>query len=125
MYLLKIGDYMTPCPSDYVGTTSTAVDSGRNAMSVVIGNVIREDMAAVTATWNYLSVEEWAKILQLFSGKHGGSFYQWVTFFDQVTATMRKARMYVGDRTTGGMVVFDRNGNPKGWQNPKLELVEK
>lgn len=125
MNLLKIGNYVPPCPSDYTGTTSTAVDSGRNTMSVAIGSVVREDVAGVTATWNYLSVEEWAKILQQFSSKHGGSFYQWVTFFDQVTATKRKTRMYVGDRTTGGMAVLDINGKPKGWLNPKLELVEK
>ena len=32
--------------------------------------------------------------------------------------------MYVGDRTSSGMIYLDKNGNPQGWLNPKLSLVE-
>lgn len=125
MALLKIGGYVPPCPSDYIGTTSTIVDSGRNINGVVVGAVVREDVGAVSASWKYISVSDWAKILQQFSSKHGGSFYQRVTYFDQGLNTIRTCKMYVGDRTTGGMAVLDRNGEPKGWLNAKLELVEK
>lgn len=123
--LLKIGSHTPPCPSTYVGTTSTGVNTGRNVSGVVVGGVVRENIAAVTATWSYITIEDWKKILQQFNSVYGGSFYQRVTFFNQDTGTVRTAKMYVSDRTTGGMCVFDENGKPKGWQDAKLELIEK
>lgn len=123
--LKEIGNYKPPCPSTYVGTTSTVVDSGRNTKGVVIGGVVREDVGAISVTFEYIPVDVWAKILQQFDSRFGGSFYQWVTYYDQVTATTTKRKMYVGDRTTSGMHILDRKGNPQGWIGAKLELVEK
>lgn len=119
-------DNFTPkCSSTYVGTESTVVDSGRNVSGVVIGSVVRESVCAIDATWNYISVEDWAKILQQFNSKYGGSFYRRVTFFNQVSANWESKTFYVGDRTTAGLIVLDHNGNPRGWQNAKLSLVER
>lgn len=123
--LQKVGKYKPPCPSEYVGKTSTIVDAGRNVKGVVVGAVVREDVAAVDVTFAYISVDVWAKILQQFDSKYGGSFYQWVTFFDQVSAKSSTRKMYVGDRTTAGMNVLDKHGKPQGWLGAKLELVEK
>lgn len=123
--LQKVGNYKLPCPSEYVGKTSTIVDAGRNVQGVVVGAVVREDVAGIDVTFNYISVDVWAKILQQFDSKYGGSFYQWVTFFDQVSAKTSTRKMYVGDRTTAGMHILDKKGNPQGWLGAKLELVEK
>lgn len=125
MKLIKIGNYKLPCPSTYVATTSTIVDSGRNVNGKVIGAVVREDVAAIDATYKYISVEEWATILQLFSAKHGGSFYRKVTFYDQVSNSIVTRTMYIGDRTSSGLHILDKNGNPQGWCDAKLSLVEK
>lgn len=123
--LFKIGNFTPECPSSYVGTESTVVDSGRNVQGVVVGSVVRESVCAIDATWNYIEIEDWAKILQQFNTKYGGSFYRRVTFFNQVSASWETKTFYVGDRTTAGLIVLDRNGNPRGWQNAKLSLVER
>lgn len=122
--LLQIRNTVIKCPSTYVGTESTVVDSGRNLQGVAIGAVIRESLASVDVSWSYISVESWSNILKLFNSKYGGSFYNKVTFFNQVSGQLETRTMYVSDRTSSGMIVFDRNGNPRGYQDAKLSLVE-
>lgn len=123
--LFYFKNYTPPCPSSYVATTSTVVDSGRNINGYVIGGVVREDVAAIDITYNYISVKEWHNILKQFDGKQGGSFYKSVTFFNQSTNSWGTRTFYVGDRTTGGLHILDKNGKPQGWLNAKLSLVEK
>lgn len=125
MKLIKIGNYKPKCPSEYNATTSTIVDSGRNVNGKVIGAVVRENVAAIDITFNYISVEDWATILQCFDSNYGGSFYRNVTFYDQVSNSLVTRKMYVGDRTSNGLHILDKNGNPQGWLGAKLSLVEK
>lgn len=122
--LINIAGYDLPTPSDYVGNTADLVDSGRNTQGVVVGAVIRHDVAKVTATYKYLTCEQWSNILKKFNPKYGGSFYNEVTFYNQVSNSWETRTMYVGDRTSSGMIYLDKNGNPQGWLNPKLSLVE-
>ena len=107
-----------------MGNTADLVDSGRNTQGVVVGAVIRHDVAKVTATYKYLTCEQWSNILKKFNPKYGGSFYNDVTFYNQVSNSWETRTMYVGDRTSSGMIYLDKNGNPQGWLNPKLSLVE-
>lgn len=122
--LIRVGNYDIPTPSTYLGNTADIVDSGRNVEGRVIGSVIRHDVGKVEASWRYLTVKEWSDILKRFNPKYGGSFYNKVTFFNQVTATWETRTMYVGDRTTGGLIQLDKNGNPQGYVQCKLALVE-
>lgn len=123
--LVIIGDDALPTPSSYVGLTSTLVDSGRNTEGVMIGAVIREDVGKVELMWNFLTVAQWAAILQKFSSTFGGAFSQKVTFYDQVRADWITREMYVGDRTSAGSIQLDPiTGAPKGWKGPKLSLIE-
>lgn len=122
--LINIAGYDLPCPSEYVGNTADIVDSARNVQGVVVGAVIRQDVAKVTATYKYLTVKQWSDVLKRFNPKYGGSFYNDVTFFNQVTGTWETRRMYVSDRTSSGMIHFDKEGNPQGWLGPTLSLVE-
>lgn len=123
--LVTVGGSALPTPSSYVGLTSTLVDSGRNTEGVMIGAVIREDVGKVEVMWNYLTVAQWASILQKFSSTFGGSFSQNVEFFDQVRADWITREMYVGDRTSSGLIQLDPvTGIPRGWKNPKLSLIE-
>lgn len=118
--LVTIAGYELPEPSTYSANTATLVDSARNVSGYVIGSVIRSDVAKVEISWRYLTVEQWADILSLFSR----SFYNDVTFFNQSSGGYETRRMYVGDRTAGMWRRHPVTGEIMGWTNPKLSLVE-
>jgi hypothetical protein len=123
--LITIGNTPLPPPSKYVGLTADIVDSARNVEGYVVGAIVRSDVGKVEADFNYISADEWSAILKLFNPKHGGSFYNDVTFFNQVTADWETRRMYVGDRTTSGAVKVDPDtGAVVGWLGAHLSLVE-
>lgn len=121
--MVSIGSFNFPEPSTYSATTSTIVDSGRNVQGYVIGAVIRDDVARVDCSWNFISASDWAAILAKFSPARGGSFYNDVTFYCQDTNTWETREMYVGDRSAQ---VFLRNkdGSIKGYQGASLALIE-
>lgn len=121
--LVSIGEFNFPAPSTYEATTSTIVDSGRNVEGYVIGAVIRDDVAKVAMTWNFISAQDWANILAQFSPSKGGSFYQDVTFFLQDNNAWTTREMYVSDRTAG-IYLRNADGSIKGYTNASLSLVE-
>ena len=124
--LVSIGGVDLPTPSSYIGTTSTLVDSGRNAEGYVIGAVVRDDVAKVEMTFNYLPIQEWSNMLKMFSPKFGGSFYNEVTFFDETAGDWTTREMYVSDRTSGGMLKVEPNtGQPVGVVKAKFSLIER
>lgn len=123
--LITIGSFDVPNPSTYVGTEATVVDSARNVQGVVVGAVVRESVAKVEATWRYMSAAQWAQIMQLFNESYGGSFYQNVTFFNQLTNGWTTRKMYVGDRTTSGAFMLNpTTGGVSGYTEPRLSLIE-
>ena len=122
--LVSIAGYDLPNPSSYTGGSSTLVDSARNTAGVVIGSVIREDVAKIELSWNYLTTEQWARILKCFNSAYGGNFYNEVTFFNHTSGTYETRTFYVGDRTSSGVFMLDDDGVPIGWKNPKLNLIE-
>lgn len=118
--LVTIAGYELPEPSTYSANTATLVDSARNVQGVVIGSVIRNDVAKVELSWRYLTVEQWARILSLFNK----SFYNSVTFFNQSTGTYTTRQMYVSDRTAG---IWRRHPVTKevmGWTECRISLIE-
>lgn len=133
MALVTINGYSLPTPSTYVGNTATIVDSARNVSGYVVGTVIRNDVAKVSMTWNFIKPDEWAAILRLFEPAYGGSFYQNVTFLNQTANTYATRLMYVGDRTSSGIFLLynERNapsqdliGTPMGYRGASLSLIE-
>lgn len=115
-----------PMPSTYTANTADLVDSARNVKGVVVGSVIRSDVAKVELSWNYLTMAQWAEVLELFNGKGTGKFYNKVRFLNQVTNAFETRTMYVSDRSNGGIV---QNIGPgatgfSGWTNCQLSLVE-
>ena len=116
--LITVESTVLPDPSEYIGTTVDVVDSGRNAAGVVVSDVVRSDIAKVEAVWNFISSEQWATILSLFKDNFTNS----VTFYNQTTGGFDTRTMYIGDRTTGGMVTS--RGEIKGWETAKLTLIE-
>lgn len=118
--LVTVNGVELPEPSSYEGTTSTIVDSGRNVQGKVVGAVVRNDVAKVTMSWNYLTAKQWATILSLFTA----NFYCSVRFYNQATAGYTMRQMYVSDRTAGMWRRSPNNGSVMGWTGAKLSLVE-
>ena len=118
--LVTIAGYELPEPSEYSASTSTLVDSARNVSGYVIGSVIRSDVAKVELKWRYLTVEQWANVLRLFTN----SFYNTVTFYNQSTGSYTTRQMYVGDRSAGMWRRHPSTGDVMGWIDCKLSLVE-
>lgn len=118
--LVSVGGYAFPEPSSYSATTATIVDSARNVEGKVVGAVVRSDVAKVELSWKYLTVQQWADVLSLFSH----SFYNDVRFFNQTTANYDMRTMYVSDRTAGMWRRHPETGEVMGWTNCALSLVE-
>lgn len=118
--LVSIGGYNLPEPSSYSAVTSTIVDSARNVQGKVVGSVVRSDLAKIELSWKYLTAEQWATVLSLFTS----SFYNDVRFLNQATNTYDVRTMYVSDRNSS---MWRRNpvtGEVMGYTNCSLSLVE-
>lgn len=122
--LVSVGNYDFPEPSAYTGNTSTLVDSARNAQGVMIGAVLRDDVAKVEISWKYLTVEQWARIQKCFRQSSGGKFINLVSFFDQSVGGWVTKEMYVSDRKSGMWRRDPENGDILGWTDCALSLVE-
>jgi len=122
--LVSVGNYDFPEPSAYSGNTSTLVDSARNAQGVMIGAVLRDDVAKVEISWKYLTVEQWARVQKCFRQSSGGKFINLVSFFDQSVGGWVTKEMYVSDRKSGMWRRDPENGDILGWTDCALSLVE-
>lgn len=118
--LVTVAGVALPEPSEYSASTSTLVDSARNVSGVVIGSVVRNDVAKVELRWRYLTARQWANVLSLFTS----NFYNSVTFFNQATADYTTREMYVGDRSAGMWRRHPETGEILGWTECSLSLVE-
>ena len=118
--LVSIGGFDFPEPSTYNATTSTIVDSARNVQGRVVGAVIRHDVAKIELSWKYLTAYQWAQILSLFTN----SFYNDVTFLNQVTNRYDTRTMYVSDRTAGIFRRDPQTGEVMGYTGASLSLIE-
>ena len=96
------------------------MDSARNVSGYVVGSVVRNDVAKVELSWKYLTAQQWASILSLFTS----SFYNEVTFYNQATAGYTTRTMYVSDKTAGMWRRNPTTGDVMGWTGCSLSLVE-
>lgn len=124
--LVSVGEFNFPEPAKdgYKSSTSTLVDSARNAQGVVVGAVIRDDVAKVEMSWKYLTVKQWADILKCFSIARGGNFYNDVTFFCQDIGDWTTRQMYVSDRSANMFRRDPVTGDVLGYTDCSLSLVE-
>ena len=116
----SIGAFDFPEPSTYDAVTSTIVDSARNVSGYVVGSVVRNNVAKIDLSWKYLTAQQWATILSLFTN----SFYNEVRFYNQATASYTTRTMYVSDRSSGMWRRDPSSGAVLGWTNCTLALVE-
>ena len=118
--LVSIGGFDFPEPSTYNATTSTIVDSARNVSGFVVGAVVRHDVAKIELSWKYLTAYQWSQILSLFTN----SFYNDVTFLNQVTNEYTTRTMYVSDRNAGMWRRDSQSGAVMGYTGASLSLIE-
>jgi hypothetical protein len=118
--LVSIGGFDFPEPSTYNATTSSLVDSARNVSGYVVGSLIRPDVAKIEMSWKYLTAQQWADILSLFTS----SFYNKVHFWNQAKNDFDDRDMYVSDRTAGMWRRDPQTGAVMGYTNCSLSLVE-
>lgn len=118
--LVTVAGYELPEPSEYSANTSTLVDSARNVSGYVIGSVVRSDVAKVELKWRYLTAQQWANVLSLFTN----NFYNSVTFYNQATASYTTRQMYVSDRKAGMWRRHPETLEVMGWTECSLSLVE-
>lgn len=124
--LVSVGEFNLPEPSrdGYTANTSTLVDSARNAQGVMVGSVIRDDVAKIELSWDYLTAKQWSDILKCFRMASGGKFINSVTFFNQDLAAWDTRDMYISDRTAGMWRRDPQTGDVLGYTDCKLSLVE-
>lgn len=120
--LVKVGDYEFPEPSTYSANTSTLVDSGRNTEGMMVGSVIRENVAKIEISWKFLTVEQWANIQKCFEG--ADKFVNLVSFFDQSAGGWIDRNMYVSDRKAGMWRRNPTTGDVMGWTDCSLSLIQ-
>lgn len=118
--LVTVAGVPLPEPSEYSALTSTIVDSGRNINGYVVGSVVRHDVAKVELSWRYLTAQQWADVLSLFTR----NFYNNVEFFNQATASYTIREMYVSDRSAGMWRRHPETGEVMGFTDCKLSFVE-
>lgn len=125
--------FAVPTPSTYIGNTATVVDSARNTDGFMIGTVIRNGVAKIQMTWNFITADDWAAMLQQFEPDYGGAFVRSVTFFNQTSGTLETRTMYVGDRTSSGSFLLYNAENtpdaahiglPRGYLGAQFSLIE-
>ena len=118
--LVTVAGTPLPEPSEYRSGTSTLVDSARNVEGKVVGSVVRHDVAKIELSWKYLTAQQWATILSLFTN----SFYNDVRFVNQATNNYDVRTMYVSDRNAGMWRRNPQTGEIMGYTNCSLSLVE-
>lgn len=118
--LVTIGGYELPEPSTYNAVTSTIVDSARSVSGYVVGSVVRSDVAKIELSWKYLTAEQWATVLSMFTY----SFYNDVRFLNQATNSYEVRRMYVSDRNASMWRRNPTTGEVMGYTGCSLSLVE-
>jgi hypothetical protein len=117
--LVSVGGFAFPDPSKYTANTATIVNTARNAQGYMVGAVIRNDVAKITLSWRFISVSDWAMILQQFQT----TFTRSVEFFCQTSGIWETREMYVSDRSAE-IFKRDEDNNIIGYLNAKLSLIE-
>lgn len=108
-----------PDYSSGLQTTTTLVNSGRNANGVLVGQQVGRTQSKVQLSWNILDAKVWASILQIFRT----DFAVPVTYYDQEAGDLITRQMYVSDRTAQPQKV-DSSGRWITAKQCKLDLID-
>lgn len=98
---------------------STAVNSGRNAENVVVGEKVgRDTLKYNNLTWKWLTDAQWKKITNLFN-----SFFVVAKIWSPADGKFVKLKMYPGDRSAQPYWI-DEHGKPTAWTDCKVNIID-
>ena len=122
---VRVNNTWLPAPSTYKMTSSTVVNSARNAQGVVKGTVVRAGIRKIEMTWKFLTQAQYS----LIAGMFDTNFINTVYYFDTITGNYQTRTMYVGDRVSDtAELKVSLSGSSinriEGYQNVKLSLIE-
>ena len=117
---IKINEYTLPMPKRGIECiVTTAVDAGRNANGVIVGQKIGNSQYKLNnLEWPWLTAETWKAILS-----HLEQFFVNVEFIDPVRNKPTIRRMYCSDRTAEPYYL-DENGKPTHYRNCRVNLID-
>ena len=121
--LVYVNGIALPQSTTYGWNQAVLVDSARNVQGVMIGAVIREDVAKIELTWNYLLREH----IRLIGGI---SFINDVRFYYPPAGDFVTRRLYKSDFNGGTPLLSDANGSldenglPRGHDGVRIALIE-
>lgn len=121
-------------PSKYNGNISSIVDMKRNTEGKLVGSFVRDDIAKVSATWNFMTAKEYANLLQCFTNNKIikidyntfvlGSFTNRIKFFNQESADYDVRTFYVSDRSAAMFKRDCNTGCVQGWTGVQMSFIE-
>lgn len=101
------------------GIISTLVNSGRNAAAIVTAQKLGRDQNKTEMKWNYLSKEEWEKMVRFWNK----NFFFMFTYYSDVSGTKITRKFYIGDRSRKPFDI-DNNGNPTAYKDCSANVID-
>lgn len=119
-YIAINGHELPPPKRDIEVIETTAVNAGRNANGVVVGQKIGRNQYKLNGLeWPWLSAEEWSTILTLLE-----PFYVDVTFVNPRTNSFETIKMYPGDRSAKPYYLDSDTEKPTYYKECKVNLID-
>ena len=110
-----------PFPSSGPFETSRAVNSGRNANNVVVGQMVGRSVDKQSMTWNVLPVQKWWEINRWI--ETNGMFFYCKYFSHNVGKWMIR-RFYCGDPKCSPFKIDPSTGVPDVYLDCSLNVID-
>ncbi len=119
--LISIAGVEIQNPDSYQPEVYDLHDTGSNVCGQQIGSPIRNNIEKISLTWDYLTVEQWADILNKFPV---GTIEYSVSFYSTLSAGWVTKQMTVSNRTAGLYFKDPITKLPKYWKSCSLTFTE-
>ena len=110
-----------PFPSEAMFETSRAVNAGRNANNVVVGQMVGRSVDKQNMKWRVLPRETWWKLNRWFE-EHGMFFY--CKYFAHNVGKWRIRRFYCGDQRCDPYKINPLTGVPDVYLNCTVNIID-
>lgn len=114
-------DLAIPFPSSGPFETSRAVDSARNALGEVVGQMVGRSVDKQSMTFNVLPCSKWWEMNRWIEAN--GMFF-WCHYFSHNYGTWKDRRFYCGNPSCEPYMVNADTGEPAFYRNCKLNVID-
>lgn len=98
---------------------ATLVNSGRNASAIVVAQKIGRDQEKTEMAWNYLSKEDWEKMLKFWDE----NFFFNFTYYSRVEGRKITRKFYIGDRSDRPFQISE-DGTPTAYVECRANVID-